>query len=99
MAAGGLWPKGSPQPPPIVYRSLRGRTTGGGRRGRVPGLSDHGTRRSMVREANGAGDGEQGGAGSIREVSSVRGDVSTEPGSVHVITGIDHIRVSLAGEV
>jgi len=62
-------------------------------------LIDHGTSRSIVRDANSPGDGEQVEEGSIRESSSIRGDVSTEPGSVHVITGIDHIRVILAGEV
>ena len=52
-----------------------------------------------MRDANSPDDREQVEKGSIREVSSIRGEVSTEPGSVHVITGIDHVRVILAGEV
>lgn len=52
-----------------------------------------------MRDVNSPDDGEQVEKGSIRELSSIRGEVSREPGSVHVITGIDHIRVILAGEV
>ncbi len=52
-----------------------------------------------MRDGNSPGEGRQVEKGSIREDSSIRAEVSTEPGSVHVLTGIDHIRVILAGEV
>jgi len=65
----------------------------------MPGQIARITARSIVRDANSPGDGGQVEEGSIREYSSIRAEVSTEPGSVHVITGIDHIRIILAGEV
>ena len=52
-----------------------------------------------MRDVNSPGDRGQVEEGSLGEDSSIRGDVSTEPGSVHVISGIDHIRIILAGEV
>lgn len=52
-----------------------------------------------MRDANSPGDGGPVEEGSLDADSSIRGDVSTEPGSVHVISGIDHIRIILAGEV
>lgn len=52
-----------------------------------------------MRDANSPSDGGPVEEGSIRDGSSIRAEVSTEPGSVHVITGLDHIRIILAGEV
>lgn len=52
-----------------------------------------------MRDANSPEGGRPAEEGSIRDDSSIRAEVSTEPGSVHVISGIDHIRIILAGEV
>ena len=52
-----------------------------------------------MRDANSPSDDGPVEKGSLRADSSIRGDVSTEPGSVHVISGIDHIRIILAGEI
>jgi len=52
-----------------------------------------------VRDANSPGDAGQVEKGANGEDSSIRAEVNAEPGSVHVITGIDHIRVILAGEI
>lgn len=52
-----------------------------------------------MRDANSPGGTGPVEEGSLDADSSIRGDVSTEPGSVHVISGIDHIRIILAGEI
>mgnify|MGYP001268915574 CR=1 FL=1 len=52
-----------------------------------------------MRDANSPGPEGQVEKGTPDAESAIGAEVSTEPGSVHVISGIDRVRVILAGEV